>query len=127
MLAEQLRATFGVSACVTASSEGCALAAIVEQRGPIPGRHERVRTQAALAVTPTDVTGASDAFCAALARQLADDEPRTARGKMKSYLQGIRDATAAGGLAIEKLGSSETMPEQRAVQAASKRTLRPGR
>lgn len=105
-LALALRDRFLASACVTASSQGCCWAPLYASGDA--DRESEAFSQEAFGALPADVTGASDAFCATLARSLA----AAGRGErsLTAYAEAIRHAAAAGSLAVETLGSSHAMP-----------------
>ncbi|HEY3232103.1 MAG TPA: ribokinase [Roseiflexaceae bacterium] len=87
----------GVGATVLTLGSRGALLAEAEQRIRVPG----------YPVRPIDTTAAGDAFCGALAVQLARGYPLDAA---------IRYANAAGALATTVMGAEPAMPKQAAVE-----------
>jgi ribokinase len=103
-LAAALRTEYGTSVCVTASDAGCAW---------VLSSDPEVHPEPAMGVNPADVTGASDAFCATLAVELAQLS-RSERDATRVEAA-IQQALAAGALAVETLGSSAAMPGPNAI------------
>ena len=67
----------------------------------------------ALPVEVIDTTGAGDAFCGALATQLAQGE---------TLLEAVRFANAAGAAAVTTLGATPAMPTREKIEAVIART-----
>ena len=93
-MAEKLRDLGPKAVCVTAGNRGCVY---------VTERQLKPKQAPLYSVVPIDTTGASDAFCAALAVLLGEgcDERRA-----------ITAAAAAGALAAETFGSSCSMPSR---------------
>lgn len=68
-------------------------------------------------VTPVDATGAGDAFCGALACAFAETLPLP---------DALNLASAAGALAVTRMGAVPALPERAAVDALSTQANRPG-
>ena len=95
-LARKLHDLGAASVIVTAAEDGC----FVAEGGA-------AWHQPAYKVEQVDTTGASDAFCAALAVSTAEGQP------LKSAVQW---ATGAGALAVGRAGASSSMPERKALE-----------
>lgn len=82
------------------------------EEGAILGTGEGIERIPTLRVTVVDTTGAGDAFCGALAAQLARGRP---------IREAVRYGIVAGALAVTKAGAQPSMPTLAEIEATLKR------